>query len=91
MSEPRFHLYYWPLPFRGCFVSYLLAWADEPFDLADMDALVELKSREPGAQEVPFVGPPVLHDRRHDGRPNRGRIGNRVYSHELFQQQLCHE
>ena len=28
VPEPRFQLYYWPLPFRGCFVSYLFAYRD---------------------------------------------------------------
>ena len=30
VSQPRFQLHYWPIPFRGCFVSYLFAYRDVP-------------------------------------------------------------
>ncbi len=62
-SAPRFQLYYWPIPFRGCFVSYLFAWRDVPLLVeADIEKIEALKSRPPGEQSVPFMGPPVLHD-----------------------------
>ncbi len=60
---PRFQLYYWPLPFRGCFVSYLFAYRDVPLlEVADFDTIVEMKGLDPGEQDVPFMGPPVLRD-----------------------------
>ena len=62
-SRARFQLYYWPLPFRGCFVSYLFAYRDVP--LLEESASQEnaaLKDRHPSEQPVPYVGPPVLHD-----------------------------
>lgn len=63
MPQPRFKLYYWPLPFRGCFVSYLFAYRDVPLlEEADFDAIRNLKSRHPSEQDVPFMGPPVLRD-----------------------------
>ena len=63
MSEPRFQLYYWPLPFRGCFVSYLFAYRDVPLlEEADFDKVKELMSSHPSEQDVPFMGPPVLRD-----------------------------
>lgn len=63
MSQPRFQLYYWPLPFRGCFVSYLIAYRDVPLlQQADLEEIMNLKSQPPSEQDVPFMGPPVLRD-----------------------------
>lgn len=57
--QPRFQLYYWPLPFRGCFVSYLFAYRDVPLqEVADFEEIRE--------QDFPFMGPPVLRDLEFD-------------------------
>ncbi|MEJ2161360.1 MAG: glutathione S-transferase family protein [Chromatiales bacterium] len=41
-SQARFQLYYWPLPFRGCFVSYLFAYRDVPLlEAAEFEASLE--------------------------------------------------
>jgi len=59
-SPPRFRLYYWPIPFRGCFVSYLFAYRDAP--LLEQDGLEEnadLKNRKPSEQDIPYMGPPL--------------------------------
>ncbi len=62
-SEARFKLYYWPIPFRGCFVSYLFAYRGVPLlEETSYEEIESLRSREPGEQDVPFVGPPVLRD-----------------------------
>ena len=62
-SEPRFKLCYWPIPFRGCFVSYLFAYRDAPLlEEPDFEENSRLKSLPPGEQEIPFMGPPVLLD-----------------------------
>ncbi len=62
-SEPRFQLYYWPLPFRGCFVSYLFAYRDVPLlEVADFEEIGRLKELHPSEQDIPFMGPPVLRD-----------------------------
>ncbi len=62
-SEARFRLYYWPIPFRGCFVSYLFAYRDVPLlEESDFEAIQKLKSLHPGEQDIPFMGPPVLQD-----------------------------
>lgn len=66
MSEPRFTLYYWPLAFRGCFVSYQFAYKNHPLRMASTEELMAFKSKRPSEQPVPFVGPPVLHDRDAD-------------------------
>ncbi|MEL7449477.1 MAG: glutathione S-transferase family protein [Pseudomonadota bacterium] len=59
--DPRFQLYYWPIPFRGCFVSYLFAYQDVPLRIeASFDAINALKDRDPREQDIPFMGPPVL-------------------------------
>ncbi len=60
----RFQLYYWPLPFRGCFVSYLFAYRGVPLvEETDFDEIKRLMSLHPREQDVPFLGPPVLRDR----------------------------
>lgn len=62
-SQPKFQLYYWPLPFRGCFVSYLFAYRDVPLqEVADFEEIGKLKNQDPGEQDIPFMGPPVLRD-----------------------------
>ena len=62
-SEPRFQLYYWPIPFRGCFISYLFAYRDVPLlEEASLEEISNLKSRHPSEQDIPFMGPPVLRD-----------------------------
>lgn len=61
--RPRFRLYYWPLPFRGCFVSYLFAYRDVPLlEESSLEEIESLMRRPPAGQDVPFVGPPVLRD-----------------------------
>ena len=62
-SKPRFQLYYWPIPFRGCFVSYLFAYRDVPLlEETSFEANRDLKNLHPSEQDVPFMGPPVLRD-----------------------------
>jgi len=62
-SRAGFRLYYWPIPFRGCFVSYLFAYRDVPLlEETELQRNAELTDRHPSEQPVPYVGPPVLHD-----------------------------
>ncbi len=62
-SKPRYQLLYWPLPFRGCFVSYLFAFRNVPLlQVDEYDTVAAVKNQEPGDQDVPFMGPPVLRD-----------------------------
>ena len=61
MSQPTFKLYYWPIPFRGCFISYLFAYRDLPLLVEESFEVIEnMMSRQPSEQDIPFVGPPVL-------------------------------
>ncbi len=62
-SQPSFQLDYWPLPFRGCFVSYLFAYRDVPLrEESSFEGVKNLMSRPVSEQDIPFMGPPVLHD-----------------------------
>ena len=63
MSQPEFQLYYWPIPFRGGFVSYLFAYRGVPLlDENDFEEIEDLMSRDPGKQDIPFMGPPLIRD-----------------------------
>ena len=62
-SKPRFQLYYWPLPFRGCFVSYLFAYRDVPLlEESSFEEIKKMISGHPREQDIPFMGPPTLRD-----------------------------
>ena len=63
MQQPKFQLYYWPLPFRGCFISYLFAYRDVPLlEVTSFEENQNLRSLHPSEQEIPFMGPPVLRE-----------------------------
>lgn len=63
MPKPNFQLYYWPIPFRGCFISYLFAYRGVPLlietSLPGKENNEDLQSRE---QYIPYMGPPVLQE-----------------------------
>ncbi len=62
-SSPRYRLYYWPIPFRGCFVSYLFAYRNVPLEeAASFEDIKRRVEQPPAEQDVPFIGPPVLAD-----------------------------
>ena len=48
-----YKLYYWPLPFRGCFIQLLLEHAGVKYDLASVDETAELKNLSVPDQPVP--------------------------------------
>ena len=58
----RFVLYYWPIPFRGQFIRYILAHAGLPWHEPDRGEVSALYQSDVANQPVPFMGPPVLHD-----------------------------
>ena len=64
MSE--YHLYYWPVPFRGQFVRAVLAYAGKTWTESDGDAISQLMGGSVAQMQVPFMGPPVLIDRKAD-------------------------
>ena len=58
-----YKLYYWPLPFRGSFITYLFAYRGVALDIEDsVAAISEMKDQAPAHQAVPHMGPPVLED-----------------------------
>ena len=62
----RFTLYYWPIPFRAQFIRYILAYAGEAWDEPNRDAVMAIYQSEIADQPLPFMGPPLLHDRKED-------------------------
>ncbi len=63
LPQPRFKLYYWPIPFRGCFVSYLFAYRGVPLlEESNFEEIEKLRRQHPSEQDIPFMGPPVLRD-----------------------------
>ena len=60
----RFVLYYWPIPCRAQSIRYILAYAGEAWDEPDLDEVTALYQSPVLEQPVPFMGPPILHDRQ---------------------------
>ncbi len=57
-----YELYYWPLPFRGHFIRYILAHVGSEWREPSQTELVRLKNAAVEDQPVPFMAPPLLHD-----------------------------
>ncbi len=58
----NYKLYYWPVPFRGNFIRLLLEEADERYDEATYEEIIDLYSMSPEEQPFPSMAPPFLHD-----------------------------
>ncbi len=65
-TAPDYTLHYWPIPFRGHFIRYVLAEADAVLHEADTDALIALKSQPVAQQPTPMMAPPMLHEHATD-------------------------
>jgi glutathione S-transferase len=61
-----YDLYYWSAPFRGQFVRAVLAYAGKTWTEAGDAAIAELMRGPVKDMPVPFMGPPLLIDRRAD-------------------------
>ena len=59
-------LYYWSVPFRGQFVRAVLAFAGKTWTEGGDAAISELMGGPVAAMPVPFMGPPMLIDRKAD-------------------------
>lgn len=59
-------LYYWPLPFRGQFVRAVLAHAGKTWTEGDVGAMSDLMSGPVRKMPAPFMGPPLLIDKKAD-------------------------
>jgi glutathione S-transferase len=66
MLMSDYELYYWSVPFRGQFVRAVLAFAGKRWDEAGDAAISELMEGPVKKMPVPFMGPPLLIDRRAD-------------------------
>lgn len=61
-----YELYYWSVPFRGQFVRAVLAHAGKTWTEAGDAAISELMDRPVNKMPVPFMGPPLLIDKKAD-------------------------
>ncbi len=61
-----YDLFYWQMPFRGQFLRAILAHAGQRWNEYDDDAVSRLMEADPAKQPIPFMGPPMLVDRRAD-------------------------
>jgi glutathione S-transferase len=64
MSDYR--LYYWSVPFRGQFVRAVLAYAGKTWAEGGDEAIATLMGGPVEAMPVPFMGPPMLIDKKAD-------------------------
>lgn len=65
-SNRHYDLYYWSVPFRGQFVRAVLAFAGKDWREAGDAAISELMEGPVEDMPVPFMGPPLLVDKRAD-------------------------
>lgn len=61
---PDYELYYWSVPFRGQFVRAVLAFAGKTWAEAGDEAIAKLMGGPAKKMPAPFMGPPVLIDRK---------------------------
>ncbi len=61
-----YDLYYWPVPFCGQFVRAVLAYAGKTWTEGDAAAISTLMNGPVMHMPVPFMGPPMLIDKKAD-------------------------
>jgi glutathione S-transferase len=61
-----YELYYWSVPFRGQFVRAVLAYAGKTWKEAGDAAISKLMDAPVRKMPVPFMGPPLLIDKKAD-------------------------
>jgi glutathione S-transferase len=61
-----YDLYYWSVPFRGQFVRAVLAYAGKTWTEGGDDAISKLMEGSVKKMPVPFMGPPMLVDKKAD-------------------------
>ena len=59
-----YELHYWPVPFRGQFVRAVLAYAGKTWTEQDGKTILELMKGPVEDMPAPFMGPPLLVDRK---------------------------
>lgn len=71
-AQAPYKLYYWPLPFRGHFIRFVLSYVEITWEEeTDPDTIAELKMLPCPEQPVPFMAPPLLYDRERDFHVNQ--------------------
>ncbi len=63
---PDYQFYYWSVPFRGQFVRAVLAHAGKSWTEGGDAAIAKLMEKPVSKMPVPFMGPPLLIDKRAD-------------------------
>lgn len=61
---PEYELFYWSVPFRGQFVRAVLAYAGRPWTEGGDDAISSMMESPVADMPVPFMGPPLLIDKK---------------------------
>ncbi|MGP8232980.1 MAG: glutathione S-transferase [Methylovirgula sp.] len=61
-----YELYYWSVPFRGQFVRAVLAYAGKTWTEGGDGAIARLMDEPVSRMPVPFMGPPMLIDKKAD-------------------------
>src|SRR5450759_1307754 len=61
-----YDLYYWSVPFRGQFVRAVLAYAGKTWTERGDDSIVKLMNGAVQKMPIPFMGPPLLIDKKAD-------------------------
>ncbi len=61
-----YELYYWSVPFRGQFVRAVLAFAGKGWSEGGDGAIAKLMDGPVKQMPVPFIGPPILIDKKAD-------------------------
>jgi glutathione S-transferase len=61
-----YELYYWSVPFRGQFVRAVLAFAGKTWEEAGDEAISKLMEGPVKKMPIPFMGPPLLIDKKAD-------------------------
>lgn len=59
-------LYYWPIPFRGHLLRFVLAHVGAIWTEPDFAEMAAFKDRPVGDKPYPFLAPPLLHDHEND-------------------------
>jgi glutathione S-transferase len=63
---PEYELYYWSVPFRGQFVRAVLAHAGKQWSEPGDKAIAKAMEKPVKKMPVPFMGPPLLIDRKNN-------------------------
>ena len=75
-----YDLYYWSAPFRGQFVRAVLAYAGKSWTERGDAAISKLMGGPVKQMPVPFMGPPMLIDKRRTSPSPRCRPSSSIWA-----------